>query len=112
MSLLSPAGTRHSAGRQPAARTAAAMLEPPQRLVQAALPTARQTAAGRRAGLCSPGLNPRGQMAAPQRSPGGETVRTGTERNESGAAADSLAGSSREDPRAGLGLVAADGGRG
>ncbi|XP_023620169.1 zinc finger protein 3 isoform X1 [Myotis lucifugus] len=33
-------------------------------------------------------------MAAPQRSPGWETVRTGTERNESGAAADSLAGSS------------------
>lgn len=110
MSLLSPTGTRHSAGREPAARTAAAMLEPPQRLVQAALPTARHTAD--RAGLCSPGLNSRYQMAVLQRSPGWETVPTCTERNESGAAADSLAGSSREDPRAGFGLVAEDGGRG
>lgn len=111
VSLLSPAGTRHSAERQPAARTAADMLESLRRFVQAALPTARQTAACRRAGLCSPGLTSRGQLAALHRSPDWETVQTCSERNESGAAADSLAGPSREDPRAGFRPIAADGGR-
>lgn len=67
------------------------------------------TAARRTAGLCFPRLNSRGQTAAPQRSPGWDTVRTCIRWNKSGADADSLAGSSREDPRAGFGLAAAVG---
>lgn len=73
---LSPAGAPHSVGRRPAARTAAAMVEPQSASSGQPSPPPAATAPRHTAGL-GPWLDSRGQMAAPQRSPGWETVRTG-----------------------------------